>query len=160
MSDDKPRKVYKRRGIVHLCYAGRFWAPSDSSETQFTAGDEVFMAESDQAIFVWGDGSTAGETWVATVIGSGPKRKARAGETPGRRDGLAIFLPHQCANRLGIANVDDTEQARELAITAVELFGIPEELWEQEGWGAVHDRFTLLPIGRVDHGGKYSARAA
>ncbi len=82
-SNKKLRKVYKRNSIVHICFAGAFYAPEDSEATEILPGAAV------KATLVDEDGTSLKvfqprkgkkglrETWVLTVVPRGAKRAPR-----------------------------------------------------------------------------------
>lgn len=87
-SSTKLRKIYKRNSIVHVCFAGAFYAPEDSETTEILPGamvktsplgelEEGVQAES-LAVFQPRKGKKGlRETWVLTVIPRGAKRAPR-----------------------------------------------------------------------------------
>ncbi len=82
-SNSKLRKVYKRNSIVHLCFAGAFYAPEDSEASEILPGAAVKITGHDE------DAGTADvfqprkgkkglrETWLLTVVPRGAKRAPR-----------------------------------------------------------------------------------
>ena len=67
----KPRKVYRRAGITHVCFNGGHYAP-ERGETLITTSDRVVVvpAPATSSDWVQVDLGNHIETWVRTVIGN------------------------------------------------------------------------------------------
>lgn len=91
----KPRKVYKRAGIIHMCWKGAHYAAPAGVKTVFQAGDLITVSHSLNqdtvlGISAYGDPGLT-EEWVRTVIGKdaekapeGPAKTQKVGQRRAR----------------------------------------------------------------------------
>ena len=160
----KERRLYVRKGIVHLCYGGRFWAASDGAKTAITAKDRVVVEvderPEEQALLI--TCGKAVEKWTLRTEldferqsrSNTPTAAPMQPRSPGS-EGYMVFLPPGSGgHKLGLPQVDAIEDAIDVARVAIEAFGVARELWEDCGWGQVVDRYDLQEVARVSYDGK------
>lgn len=159
----KPRKVYKRKGIVHVCSKGGLFAPASGAASVIKPGDEVTVIQtSKECAEVFVAGATSPETWVLTEIGT----TKRAGGVPRQRQARAsatlkdtgpkymVFLPPGSGgSTLGLPYVETYDEARDIAVKVIAEKNIDRAKWELCKWGAIHLRSNLRYAARVMHDG-------
>jgi hypothetical protein len=76
----KPRKVYCRQNIFHICWKGKLFAPVDSLKTRMQHGEAVTAELQDDGSVVIASGrdGVEPEAWIETVIPSKKEQKAAA----------------------------------------------------------------------------------
>lgn len=156
------RRLYKRNGVILLCWEGRVWMPVDTPS--FLATDRVtFRGYTDQTRNVLEaeiESTGAVVQWVPCPEHSGgrPKKGDGRPRLPARKpgsEGYMVFLPPGAGGQaLGLPVVKDVPDAAALVVDAVERYGIGEEMWDMTKWGGVIDRYDLREVARVSRDGK------
>jgi hypothetical protein len=76
-----PRRVYTRNDVIHVCYAGKTFAPV-GGETEIKVGNQVKVAVSEtnpneaQVTFRRSHGKAIVETWKARKVPCHPRTEA------------------------------------------------------------------------------------
>jgi hypothetical protein len=76
-STDKSRKVYKRNDVVHVCFAGSFYAPADSGSTAISPPAKAVASLNEDGSLTVASGEVS-ETWAKAEVPRGAPRARRA----------------------------------------------------------------------------------
>lgn len=160
----KSRRLYKRNGVILLCWEGRVWMPADAPS--FDAADKVLVGDytdpSRTVLEAEVESTHACVRWVPCPEFSSERKSKRARierpRLPARKpgcEGFMVFLPPGSGGQpLGLPIVTEVPDAIPLVIDAVERYGVGEEMWDMAKWGKVIDRYDLREVASVSRDGK------
>lgn len=153
---DKPRQIYKRAGIIHICYSGSLWAPAlveGERPSTYNKGDRVrvLFERDDESLVVSSDEGTP-EPWVRVDIPRGAPRAP--GNSPrSSDDDYRVFLPRGFEHPMGAPTYGTLALAEEACARAIRELGITRESWAAAGWGTIYERSGLTPVKHVEWAG-------
>lgn len=153
-------KVYKRAGIIHVCYKGAHFAPDEGTTAIALKDDVLVTASAAGADYVVVERGTHVESWIRTVIGSDdpkgytkgkgkPEKKAKVAKVraaKGKREAAPTVPKTIVWKEKGLPSMEEVDEQIRAASPTPQALSIMQVCWHNWFHATAEGNRNLVPF--------------